>query len=63
MNKRTYYKDRGYCCYCRKWIPIEQLKKVYIKKLGVYALYCPIHLKQVRLKPRTVKMGEVPTRR
>ena len=53
------YDQRGYCSLCQKWYPLEKLVKVWIPKFGVYAYYCPIHKKQVRLKPRGKSMREV----
>jgi len=55
----THYGEKGYCSLCQKWIPKEQLKKLYIRKLKVYAYYCPVHLKQVRMKARGVPMSKV----
>jgi len=55
----TKYEERGYCSLCQKWIAKEKLLKKHIPKLGVYAFYCPRHLKQCRLKARGKPMGEV----
>jgi len=59
---RSKYEQRGYCSLCQKWYKLSELTKIYIKKFGVYAYYCPIHRKQVRLKPRGKSMKEVKTR-
>jgi len=56
------YERKGYCSLCQKWYRLEELVKVYIPKLKVYAYYCPIHKKQVRLKPRNRPMRVVKIR-
>jgi len=53
------YGDKGYCSLCGKWIAREDLLKVYIPKLKVYAYYCPVHRKQTRLKSRRRTMNAV----
>jgi len=55
----TSYKGRGYCSLCQKWWDLKEAKLVYFKKTGVYSFYCPIHKKQLRLKPRGKPMREV----
>jgi len=55
----TRYEERGYCSLCQKWIPKNELVKIYIKGVGRYVYYCRIHRKQVRLKARGTPMSTV----
>jgi len=56
MNR---YEGKAFCSGCQKWIPIEQLLKVYIRGVGKEVYYCKIHRKQVRLKARGTPMSTV----
>lgn len=55
----TRYGDRGYCSSCMKWIPKNELLKIYIKGVGREVYYCRKHRKQVRLKSRSTPMSTV----